>query len=167
MLLIVVVFVGVAQGYCVLQIPPIVNFILLFLALTLLAYCEALHYCVVSVEKWDMNLYQERFPRAYKLWKMVDTPVKVKKFLVGRQFFTIFVVFLISQITSFPYIPKDFGGMPPTLVLLLFQIGLPGVALVLTYGQLVSQIYAEEFTVQFMNLYGCNLVVMMALGAEW
>ena len=57
--------------------------------------------------------------------------------------------------------------MPPTLVLLLFQIGLPGVALVLTYGQLVSQIYAEEFTIQFMNLYGCNLVVMMSLGAEW
>ena len=54
-LLVVVVFVGVAKGYCVLQIPAIVNFILLFLALTLLAYCEALHYAIVSIEKWDMS----------------------------------------------------------------------------------------------------------------
>lgn len=54
-LLVVVVFVGVAKGYCVLEIPAIVNFILLFLALVLLAYCEALHYAVVSIEKWDMT----------------------------------------------------------------------------------------------------------------
>jgi len=37
MLLILVVFIGVALGYCVLQIPAIANFILLFFALTLLA----------------------------------------------------------------------------------------------------------------------------------
>lgn len=54
-LLVVVVFVGIAKDYCVLKIPAIVNFILLFLALTLLAYCEALHYAVVSIEKWDMS----------------------------------------------------------------------------------------------------------------
>jgi hypothetical protein len=94
----------------------------------------------------------------------VDSPVKVKKFLVGRQFFTIFVVFLISQIASFPDIPENFGGLPPTMVLLLFQIGLPGVALVLTYGQLISQIYVEEFTLQFLNMYGSEFVVRLALG---
>jgi uncharacterized membrane protein len=53
-LLVTVVFVGVINGYCVLKIPAIANFILLFVALTLLAYCEALHYAVVAIEKWDM-----------------------------------------------------------------------------------------------------------------
>jgi hypothetical protein len=50
------------------------------------------------------------------------------------------------------------------MVLLLFQIGLPGVALVLTYGQLISQIYVEEFTLQFLNMYGSEFVVRLALG---
>jgi len=167
MLLILMVFVGVSLNYCVLQIPPIANFILLFAALTLLAYCEALHYGVVSIEKWDMEQYKDKFPRAYKTWKLVDTPNKVKKFLVGRQFFTIFVVFLISQITSFPYIPPEFIGMPRGMVLALVQTGLPGVAIVLTFGQLVSQIYVEEFTLQFINMYGCEFVVRLALGAEY
>ena len=66
-----------------------------------------------------------------------------------------------------PHIPHDFGGLPPTFILLILQIGLPGVALVLTFGQLVSQIYVEEYTLQFLNLYGCEFVVRLALAAEW
>lgn len=46
----------------------------------------------VSVEKWDMSAYESSHPRAYKCYKLIDTPDKVKKFLVGRQFFVIFVV---------------------------------------------------------------------------
>jgi hypothetical protein len=101
-LLVLVIFVCVSNTYSVLQLFPLVNFILLFGALTLLAYCEALHYAVVAVQKWDMAQYAEKFPRAVKVHSYVNTPQKVKKFLVGRQFFTIFVVFLIAQITSFP-----------------------------------------------------------------
>lgn len=38
-------------------------------------------------------------------------------------------------------IPPDFLGMPRVLVLILIQTGLPGIALVLTIGQLVSTLY--------------------------
>ena len=63
-------------------------------------------------------------------------------------------VFLIAQITSFPGIPSNFANMPPVLVLVLVETGLPGIAIVLTFGQLISQIFVEEFTLPFMNLYG-------------
>jgi hypothetical protein len=116
------------------------------------------HYLLLYIQ------HVETFPRACKTHKLVDTPVKVKKFLVGRQFFVIFVVFLIAQITSFPNIPKDFGGLPETMVLVVFQVGLPGVALVLTYGQLISQLFVEEFTLQFLNMYGNEFVVRLSLG---
>lgn len=101
-LLILVAFIGISLSYCVLQVFPLVNFIILFICLTLLAYVEALHYACVAVEKWDMAQYAEKFPRAVRCHSFVDTPEKVKQFLVGRQFFVIFVVFLIAQITSFP-----------------------------------------------------------------
>lgn len=48
-LLILVAFVGVALTYCVLKIFPLANFALLFIALVLLAYIEALHYGCVAV----------------------------------------------------------------------------------------------------------------------
>lgn len=84
-----------------------------------------------------MSSYEEKYPRAVNCWKLVDTPEKVKKFLVGRQFFVIFVVFLLAEITSFPGIPDDFAGLPSILILIILSTGLPGVAIVLTYGQLV------------------------------
>ena len=91
-LLIMVAFIGISLSYCVLQVFPLVNFIILFICLTLLAYVEALHYACVAVEKWDMAQYSEKFPRAVRCHSFVDTPEKVKQFLVGRQFFVIFVV---------------------------------------------------------------------------
>lgn len=165
--LVLAAFAGIALTYCVLKLHPAINFVLLILALTLLSYVEALHYAVVAVEKWDMSQYADRFPRAVKCHKLVDTPEKVKKFLVGRQFFVIFVVFLIAQITSFPDIPNDFAGLPSAMVLILLQTGLPGIALVLTYGQLASQIFVEEFTLQLLNYYGCEFCIRLSLGAEY
>lgn len=137
----------------------------LFLCLTLLAYIEALHYACVACEKWDHSIFAN-YPRAERCHALVDTPKKLKKFLVGRQFFVIFVVFLIAQLTSFPDIPKDFAGLPPTMVLILLQTGLPGVALTLTYGQLISQIFVEQFPVEFLNLYGTEFVIRLCLGTE-
>ncbi|KAJ1438290.1 silicon transporter-domain-containing protein [Ochromonadaceae sp. CCMP2298] len=159
-LLIFVLIIGVSLTWCVLKIHPAANFLLLIGAITLLAYVEALHYACVAIEKWDMDQYKERFPRAVKCHALVDTPDKVKKFLVGRQFFVIFVVFLIAQITSFE-------GLPSILVLIFIQTGLPGIALTLNVGQLISQIYVEEFTLQFMNIYGCEFVIRLSLFAEW
>lgn len=139
-LMVLVCFTGVALHYSVLQAPVPVNFILLIGALILLAYLEALHYAVVAVEKWDMTPYQERYPRGVKCHRLVNTPEKVKQFLVGRQFFTLFVVFLIAQITAFEHMPKDFLNLPELLSLIVIRTGLPGVFLTLTFGQLVSYV---------------------------
>lgn len=146
---------------------PVGLFIILILALTWLAYVEGLHYAVVSLEKREMAEFEQSFPRAFKTHQVVNSTEKVKRFLVGRQFFTIFVVFIISEITSFPHIPQDFANMPKLMVNVLVQTGLPGVALVLTYGQLISQLYVEQYTLSFFNLYGVNFVTNVCLGAEY
>lgn len=162
-----IIFYCVSMRYCILQTYPVVLFIILFAATTLLAYVEALHYANVAVEKWDMTPYKERFPRACETQKLVKTNKLVQQFLVGRQFFVIFVVFTIAQITSFPYIPSNLWGMPSTFVLLICQIGVPGVMWVLTIGQLIPQLYVEEFTLPFLNLYGCHLVTRICFAAEF
>jgi hypothetical protein len=166
-LLLIVDFYSISMKYCILQLHPVVNFILLFISLTLLAYVEALHYGAVAIEKWDMSKYAEQYPRVVKLHSLVDTPKKLKQFLVGRQFFVIFVVFLIAEITSFPYIPDDFAGLPKIVVIIFIRTGLPGVALVLTFGQLISQLFVEEYTVEFLNLPGNEFVVRLSLAAEY
>lgn len=153
--------------YCVFQMYPPVLFIVLFAATILLGYVEALHYANVCVEKWDMTPYRERFPRACEVQKLVKNNKLVQQFLVGRQFFVIFVVFTIAQITSFPYIPKNLWGMPSGFTQTFLRIGIPGVSWVLTVGQLVPQLYVEEFTLPFLNLHGCWFVTQLAFAAEF
>jgi hypothetical protein len=162
-----IIFYSVSMRYCILQTSPVALFFILFAATTLLAYVEALHYANVAVEKWDMTPYKDRFPRACETQKLVKTNKLVQRFLVGRQFFVIFVVFTIAQITSFPYIPSDLWGMPSTFILVFCQVGVPGVMWVLTIGQLIPQLYVEEFTLPFLNLYGCHLVTRVCFAAEW
>ena len=69
----IMIFTGVSLQYCVLQTHPAALFILLIFALTLLAYVEGLHYGVVSIEKWDMAQYGEKYPRACKVQKLAPT----------------------------------------------------------------------------------------------
>lgn len=94
-------FTCIAYGYSVIQIHPAANFVILFVALIMVAFLEGLHYGVVSIEKWDMAAYAKDYPRVCKLALLVDTPEKVKRFLVGRQFCLLFIVFLIAEITRF------------------------------------------------------------------
>jgi hypothetical protein len=70
-----VVFHGISMDYCVLQFNPAVLFVVLFLALTLLAYVEALHYSNVSVEKWDMTKFESRHFLSRALLDLFDLGV--------------------------------------------------------------------------------------------
>eukprot|EP01031_Cornospumella_fuschlensis_P031119 gene31119-37609_t len=156
----------IGMNWQVFPVHPAGCYIIMIACLTLLAYVEALHYGAVAIEKWDMSLYADRFPRAARCHALVNSEEKVKKFLVGRQFFVIFVVFVLAQILSFHHIPHEWGGIHD-LILFIFVEVLPGVFIILTIGQLISQIFVEEFTLQFMNLPGCEFVIRLSLGAEY
>jgi hypothetical protein len=47
-LLTIVVFVGIANQWCVLALPPIALYLILFFCLIILAYVESLHYACKS-----------------------------------------------------------------------------------------------------------------------
>lgn len=69
----IIVIYGMAVGFTILQVFPLVLYIILALSITLLGYCEALHYGVVAIEKWDMIQYKDKFPRAYACWLLAPT----------------------------------------------------------------------------------------------
>lgn len=163
----IVVLYGIAMGYAVLQVHPVVLYLLLVSSLTLLGYVEALHYSNVSIERYDMTPYAEEYPKSCKVQSLVNTNEKVQRFLVGRQFFVIFVVFIVAQCTTLPHFPEDFLGMPKAAVLALLGSGIPGIMIVLTFGQLIPQLFVEEFTIPFINMYGCYAVTQLCFAAEF
>jgi len=164
---VLIVFYGMCVGFTILQVFPLVLFIVLGVSITLLGYCEALHYGVVAIEKWDMTQYKDKFPRAYGCWLLAPTAEAVKRFLVGRQFFTIFQVYLIAQCTLLPHCPDKFLGMSPSFTLPFIQTGMPTTMIILTFGQLIPQLFVEQYTLPFMNGLGCQFVMHLCIWAEF
>ena len=104
---IVVVLYGISQGYSVMEVPIPVLYIIFIAALTLLFYLEGLMICIVATQHWDPADFEVDYPQAFALHKLVNRPDTVKKFIVGRQFFTLLTNFLLAQVCVFPLWPSE------------------------------------------------------------
>ena len=94
----VIVAAGIANGYYVLPTPPAATFIIFFLALIMLFFLEGLMIAIVSTQYWDRESFKDAYPRAYMIHELVNRPDNVKRFIIGRQFCTVLVCFLIAQV---------------------------------------------------------------------
>ena len=147
-----IVAVGIANGYYVLPTPPAATFILFALTLCCLFYLEGLMIAIVNTQYWDKDTFKDAYPRAWKIHELVNRPDNVKRFIIGRQFFTVLVCFLIAQVSTFPTWPAD--GYDPVGFFILIRSGLVGVMIVLSCGQLMPELLAAQYPLKFMDLYG-------------
>jgi hypothetical protein len=132
--------------------------------MTLVAYLEGLQVAILAVVNENFELYKDSHPRAYKIMKSVSQGTNVDKFLVGRQFFTIFVMTLIAQVTSFPNISHL--GINSVVWFIFIQTGLPSAVVVTTIGSLQPQLLAAKDPWKFMDLYGSYSTLMLCYGLE-
>ena len=155
---------GIFDGQAVLPVPAPVSFLIFCFCMTLVAYLEGLQVAILAVEKYSPDNMRETHPRAYKLIKSVREGNNVERFLIGRQFFTIFVMTMIAQVTSFPNISSL--GINPIVWFIFVQTGLPAALVVTTIGSLQPQLLAARDPWKFLDLYGCNAVLQLCYGLE-
>jgi hypothetical protein len=155
---------GIWTGQAVFPAPPIVDFLIFIFCMTLVGYLEGLQVAILAVEHADPDLYKENYPRAYKLMSSCKQGNNVERFLVGRQFFTIFVMTLMAQVTSFPDISHL--GINSIVWFIFIQTGLPGALVVTTIGSLQPQLLAAKDPWRFMDLYGSYSVLYLCYGLE-
>jgi hypothetical protein len=155
---------GIWTGEAVLKVHPVLCFFIFCFCMTLVAYLEGLQVAILAVAHDDPENYKISHPKAYKLMKDVREGNNVERFLVGRQFFTIFVMTLIAQVTSFPKISHL--GVPSIIWFIFIQTGLPGAVVVTTIGSLQPQLLAAKDPWKFMNLYGACSVLYLCYALE-
>ncbi|CAE7494698.1 SIT, partial [Symbiodinium microadriaticum] len=136
----------------VLPVPHIAVFVVFALCILFLAHLEGLQVAILVAEAKDPEPYAESSPRAYALMRRATYEKNVRRFLIGRQFFVIFVVFLINQCTIFPEITHF--GINSAVWFVFVQLGFPTALNVLCFGQLPAQLLANQDPVLFMNRYG-------------
>eukprot|EP00808_Paulinella_micropora_P007141 g19799.t1 len=159
-----VIFYGIGEGLALLPGPVVAHFIILAIALTLLGYLEGLQVAVLALQNLEYSVVRDRYPSGCKLMDKAIQPEVIKKFLTGRQFMTVFIVFLIAQLTTFPHFPQ--GPLPNWLFILVIQTGLAGALFILLLGQLLTRITGSVYPMQFCNLPGARYVFWACLGLE-
>lgn len=148
------------------------TYTLLVVTLLFLGALEGTQIAIVALTEKKVSLFRRKYPRGCKAIKLVNTKELIEKYLAGRQFGVIFVVFVIAQVTSFPQIEAlPFTNFPikalPTVINFLgFQLGLFGALLVLWVAQLLPQFIANKNPLLFLNLIGMNLVIRWCLWLE-
>ena len=150
----------VTQVY-VLPTPPIGGYILAILALSILFYLEGLMIAIVGTQYWDPETFKDIYPRAYRIHKFVNKPDNVKRFIIGRQFFTVLTNFLLAQVFTFHH--WKHGNINPVIFYIAIQSGLVGVLIILSCGQLLPELLAAEYPLRFMDMYGSFTISYLSL----
>jgi len=160
----VIIVYAIANGKAKLPGHPIVLYLVFVTVVTLLGMLEGLQIAILVLEKVNRELFVHK-KRAYNNHKLATRydGLNVQRFLIGRQFFVVFVVFLSAQLTTYPDLELP---LPAWLFTFLIETGLPGVLVVLAFGQLMPQLVASTHPITFMDLPFSWATIQMALCFE-
>lgn len=157
----VIVIYGVSKKAYVLPTPVVAAFLIAVCMLTALFYLEGLMIAIVGTQYWDPETFREVYPRAYKIHRMMSKPDNVKRFIIGRQFFTVLTNFLLSQ--TFTFANWQRGSYNPILFYIVIKSGLVGIFIILAFSQLLPELLAAQFPLRFMNMYGSYTISSISL----
>jgi hypothetical protein len=121
----------------------------------------------------DLDASRETHPRTFRLHQIFRTERGAERFLAGRQFLVITIVFLIAQLTSFHDVltfPLTDVTIPPLLKPVISDFflgfGMAGALIALWFVQLAPQFAANRVPVGFMNVRPVGWLFRIALTAE-
>ncbi len=164
--LLYLILVGASNLSITYAVSPLTVLAIFLALMLLLAALEGSQISIVSLRTKDLSGLEKEFPRTTDIQNQTKTTSESQQYLAGRQFFVIFVVFLIAQSTSFPnavaYLPDYMASLLkgfPLLDLTLLKLGFLGAFVTLWFGQLAPQFYANKNPQAMLNVPGMKFVV--------
>ncbi|KAL7508861.1 hypothetical protein ACHAXN_005932 [Cyclotella atomus] len=137
------------------------------LAVTWLSMIEGSQASLVGLPPVDPDLYKESHPVTYKNAALVFRGDNLDRYLMGRQFMVLLVVFVINQCTS-PLDPTvDVLGLPDGVKFVFLDVGLASITFTCVLGQLTTQVNASHMMIDFINNYFAVFTVYTAMFIEF
>lgn len=156
--------------------PAAVNIAVFTVLLFWVALLEGGQVALVGLASVDMDSFMHSHPRTYRCCKVVFNGPNLERFIVGRQFLLVFVIFMISRIggstgadnTNGNYFYIGDWKWEPWADVAFFQNSILLMVIIIIPGQLVSQLIASDKMLAFLELpYAAYYtVVLPSLGME-
>jgi len=127
-------------------------FFLFWAAIVWLAMIEGGQASHVGLAPVDKELYKDSHPVTYKISSHCNYGDNLDRYLLGRQFGVIFVVFCVN-LSGAPIKNATLWGFPDWVVNIFFSTGFAMILFTCMIGQLNTQVNASQCMIDFINNY--------------
>ena len=147
-------------------IHPIGAFFLFWSLVFWLAMIEGGQGCVVGLHPVNKEKYAETHPITYMTTQLAHRGDNLERFIVGRQFLVVLVIFLINMCGSATKDADPFG-LPQLWNDIFLENGVAVIITTIVIGQLTSQVNAAICLLDFINNYLMLFTTYLSLWIEF
>jgi silicon transporter len=143
------------------DVHPALAFVLLFFAISWLSVVEGGQASLVGLAPVNRDLYKESHPMAHKCTEISNTGDNLDRYLLGRQFMVVFIVFTVNQ-SGNPIADATLWGLPQPLLNAFLGSGLAMILITTMIGQLNSQVNASHCMLDYLNTRANYATIVVA-----
>jgi Silicon transporter len=148
------------------EIHPILAFVTLWGAATWLTMIEGSQASIVGLAPVNREIYKESHPKAYLCSQVCHKGDNLYRYLLGRQFMVVLVVFIINNAGG-PLEGASLWGLPEIIQTIFLSSGLAMIFFTVMYGQLSSEVNAALCMLDYVNNWFGVITVYVALALEF
>jgi len=144
---------------------PAVAYIAIWIAILWLTMVEGGQASLVGLAPVNPELYKDSHPIAYKCTQLCHKGDNLDRYLLGRQFMVVLVVFTVN-ISGGPK-DADLWDFPDWVMNIFFEYGLAMILFTCMVGQLNTQVNASLCMLDYINTYFALFTLWVALFIEF
>jgi silicon transporter len=148
------------------EIHPALAFVLIWCAVIWLAMVEGGQGPLVGLPPIDVDLYKDTHPITYKSTKITNKGDNLDRYLMGRQFMVVLLVF-VTNLSGAPLPNSTVFGFPPLVTEIFLNSGVAMILMTAMIGQLSAQVNASHMMLDFINNYFAVFTLYVAMVIEF
>merc|ERR1719232_921078 len=148
------------------NIPPIAAFFIFWLLILWLAMIEGGQGALVGLQPIDNSRYAKSHSISFKCTLLAHKGDNMERFIVGRQFLVLLIVFVINLMGS--AVPDaSVLGLPDVVNIIFLNTGIAMILTTIVLGQLTAQVNAANCMLDFINSYFMLFSTYVSLGIDF
>mmetsp|Transcript_51914 Transcript_51914/g.62410 ORF Transcript_51914/g.62410 Transcript_51914/m.62410 type:complete len:505 (-) Transcript_51914:211-1725(-) len=148
------------------EVNPWVAFIVIWAALLWLSMVEGGQGALVGLAPINFDLYKDTHPKTYMSTKIAHVGDNLDRYLLGRQFMVLFIVFS-TNMAGAPLPNSQLWGFPDWVITIFLGTGIAMILMTNMIGQLNTQVNAAHCMLDYINSYFAVFTFYVAMAIEF
>jgi silicon transporter len=146
-------------------VHPAFAFVLIWIAIIWLSMIEGGQGSMVGLPPINRELYKKSHPITYQICSWGHKGDNLDRYLMGRQFMVLLVVFTTNQCGA-PLAGAEVLGLNPTLAKVFLDSGIAMFLMTANIGQLAAQVNASRCMLDYINTHFMTFTLYVAMAIE-